>query len=86
MSQSFMQKLCNWCGAQPTPGFVKTLNDVIDSYKRWGHTDAQKGKQPAEDSCFLTGAGFCFPDAPEMAAAMAEHIKACYMSSYNQIC
>lgn len=84
MNKSFMQKLHEWYGGKPKPAFMKALDGVVDTYKECGRTDAQKGREPLPDDCFLGLGGFCFPNAPAMAAAMAEYIKACYMKSYSQ--
>ena len=82
---TFGEKLKAWCGGEIEPVLQSQLS-VERAYKKWGRADARRGAQPAEDEYFQFLGRLVFPDDEDidMASALAEYMRICYMDGFEE--
>lgn len=80
----FEAKLMEWAGQEPEPEFVVLLNSVERMHEAWGREDARRGQNPVSDGALKFIGALCSEENAEMADAMTEHLKKCYMDGYRE--
>lgn len=64
--------------------FIKKLDAVGAKFTRKGSEDAAQGLPASSDDAFQSWGNKLFDDDPELAVAMADLMKICYMEGYEQ--
>ena len=81
---AFLEKLEAYIGTEVPHELMEVVNGTAERFENWGRSAAIGKCAPASEAIFQTVAAFAFAGNQEVAEAMADHIKTCYMIGFER--